>query len=433
VPARYLRGLRDMGGPGVHNHGGDVSPERSAAGEAGAGVHARDSRSEAGEQAAELISEPIEGNSEPSFIGSPKRIAQTILAVIAIVVAIYFLLPALVGIEDAIATMGRGDPVWIAIALAFGVAMFFSYVALFRGVIGEHAVHLAWRESYQITMAGLAATRLFSAGGAGGIVLTYWALRKSGMQRKQSAARMVAFLVLLYGVYMLTLVVDGMLLHFGVVPGPAPVGLTLIPAVIAAGIVIAFLLIALIPGDLEWRFSHASQERRTGRIARRLATVPSTLAVGTRTAIDFIRTPSRGGLAIPGAIGFWAANIGILWASFNAFGAEIPIAVVIQGFFVGMVANLFPFAPGGVGAVDAGMIGTFVLFNVAGVPGATVFAAVLTYRLIAFWLPIPPGVIGFVQLRRTVARWERERAEPGVGSGLAESLPGSETPASGHD
>ena len=40
-----------------------------------------------------------------------------------------------------------------------------------------------WRESYEITMAGLAATRLFSAGGAGGIVLTYWALRKAGMPR----------------------------------------------------------------------------------------------------------------------------------------------------------------------------------------------------------------------------------------------------------
>ena len=50
-------------------------------------------------------------------------------------------------------------------------------------------------------MAGLAATRLFSAGGAGGILLTYWALRKAGMERRESARRMVAFLVLLYAVY----------------------------------------------------------------------------------------------------------------------------------------------------------------------------------------------------------------------------------------
>jgi hypothetical protein len=52
------------------------------------------------------------------------------------------------------------------------------------------------------------------------------------------------------------------------------------------------------------------------------------------------------------------------------------------------------------------MIGAFVLFGVA---GGIVFPAVLTYRVIAFWLPIPPGIVAFFQLRRTVAGWEHER------------------------
>ena len=120
-----------------------------------------------------------------------------------LVAAIYFLFPKLVGVEDGIRKLGDGDPVWITIAFAFSLLMFASYVGLFKGVIGEQ-LNLRWSESYQITMAGLAATRLFSAGGAGGIVLTYWALRKAGMPRRQSAARMVAFLVLLYAVYMFT-------------------------------------------------------------------------------------------------------------------------------------------------------------------------------------------------------------------------------------
>ena len=38
------------------------------------------------------------------------------------------------------------------------------------------------------------------------------------------------------------------------------------------------------------------------------------------------------------------------------------------------------------------------------------FPAVLTYRVIAFWLPIPPGVVAYFQLRKTVTRWEEERA-----------------------
>jgi hypothetical protein len=29
--------------------------------------------------------------------------------------------------------------------------------------------------------------------------------------------------------------------------------------------------------------------------------------------------------------------------------------------------------------------------------------------LIAFWLPVPPGIVAFLQLRKTVARWERAR------------------------
>ena len=104
-----------------------------------------------------------------------------------------------------------------------------------------------------------------------------------------------------------------------------------------------------------------------------------------------------------GAAGYWAANIGILWASFHAFGVHVPLAVVVQGFFLGMVANLFPLAPAGVGAVDAGMIGAFVLF---GLPEDTIFPAILIYRLIAFWMPIPFGAVAFLQLRTKVGEWE---------------------------
>lgn len=78
--------------------------------------------------------------------------------------------------------------------------------------------------SYQITVAGFAATRIFSAGGAAGIALTYWALRKAGMERRQGACRMVAFIVLLYALYLLTLLVFGTLLRTGALPGPGPVG-----------------------------------------------------------------------------------------------------------------------------------------------------------------------------------------------------------------
>jgi putative heme transporter len=366
-------------------------------------------REERTQSASGLNEEPREivAEDEPSFFADPKRLIQTGVAVVLLFVAIYVLVPRLFDLQDAIDKIDQGDPLWIGVGLALCVAMFGAYVALFRGVVGENLVHLEWKESYQITMAGLAATRLFSAGGAGGILLTYWALRKAGMVRRTAVCRMVALLVVLYSVYLVALVVFGILLRTGVLSGDAPLSGTVIPAALAGVAIVIGLLIALLPDDFERRIERHTSGR-FGRIARRLATAPATLAQGTRTAIEFVRHPSSGTLAIGGAIGFWAANIGILWASFHAFDVQVPLGVVVQGFFLGMLANLFPFAPGGVGAVDAGMIGAFVLF---GLPSAEVFAAVLTYRVIAYWLPIPPGIVAFFQLRKTVQRWEREGRE----------------------
>lgn len=346
------------------------------------------------------------------LLRDPRRLAMLGLAFVGVVVAIYVLLPKVVGLDDTLHRLGDAEWYWIVVALGFNVAAFAAYVAIFRGILSgtddpEMERRLDFRASYQITMAGLAATRVFSAAGAGGLVLTYWALRKAGMPRRRAACRMVALLVLLYTVYLLALVIFGVLLRVGVLPGDNPVGGTIVPAAIAGSVLLVIGLIALIPQDFERRIARFTQGyRRRATLAGRMASGPATLASGTRTAISYMRHPSRGALAVLGAVGFWAANIGVLWASFEAFGGDVPIGVLVQGFFVGMAANLIPSPAGGVGSVDAGMIGAFVLF---GVPAASVvFPAVLTYRVIAFWLPIPPGIVAFLQLQRTAAGWSAE-------------------------
>ena len=165
------------------------------------------------------------------------------------------------------------------------------------------------------------------------------------------------------------------------------------------------MLASLIPPDLGPRLAAHLQRPRTRAIADKVASVPATIGEGLRLGFSLLIHPGRGGLAMVGAAGYWAANIGILWASFKAFGVHVPLAVVVQGFFLGMIGNLFPLAPAGVGAVDAGMIGAFVLF---GIPEETVFPTILVYRLVAFWLPIPPGIVAFFQLRGRVTLWEEE-------------------------
>ena len=356
--------------------------------------------------------EELEVGRFQALLQDRRKLGSGVLLVVLIVVAIYVLFPKIVGADEALDNFDKAVWYWILVAIGFNVVAFGAYVALFRGVLGgtrDDDAHrrLDLRTSYQITMAGLAATRIFSAAGAGGIVLTYWALRKAGVPRRRAACRMVAFLVLTYFVYTLALVVFGVLLRSGVLAGRAPLAGTVVPAAVSGGIIILFLLIAAIPDDFERRIDHYGRGYRRARYLRRIATAPATLAMGTRTAISYIANPSRGLLAVGGAFGFWAANIGILWASFEAFGGHVPFGVLVQGFFVGMAANLIPSPAGGVGAVDAGMIGAFSIF---GIDDSVVFPAVLTYRVIAFWLPIPPGIVAFVQLRGTVARWESERA-----------------------
>ncbi len=334
-----------------------------------------------------------------------RRLVQTMVLIVVLLVGIYFLFPKLVGLGDAMSKLGDADPLWIGIAIGFNVVAFATYIALFKAVVGGRALRLTWLETYEINMAGVAATLLFSAGGAGGIALTYWSLRKAGMRRRDVARRMVAFISLHYAFYPIALIICGILLRTGVVNGANDVELTIIPAAVAGLLLVLGLLIALIPADVERRLQPFAHGEKAKHFLASAAKVPATVGEGFRFAMGLFAHPKSGGLAVLGAAGYWAASIGVLWASFHAFGVHVPLAVVVQGFFLGMVANLFPLAPAGVGAVDAGMIGAFVLF---GIPEETVFPAVLIFRLVAFWMPIPPGIVAFFQLRKTVHRWETE-------------------------
>ncbi len=350
--------------------------------------------------------DPANGNRTVEMpLFTTRRLVQTVIVVLLLLGCIYFLFPKLVGLGDALSRLDDADPLWIGIAIGFNVLAYATYIALFKAVVGGDALRLRWVETYEINMAGVAATLLFSAGGAGGIAITYWALRKAGMGRRDVARRMVAFITLHYAFYPLALIVFGILLRTGVLNGKDSVELTIIPAAVAGLLLVGGVLIALIPPDLERRLSPYAHSEWARSFLKSAAKVPATVGEGFRFAIGLFAHPSRGGLAVLGAAGFWAASIGVLWASFHAFGVHVPLAVVVQGFFLGMVANLFPLAPAGVGAVDAGMIGAFVLF---GIPETTVFPAILVFRLVAFWMPIPPGIIAFFQLRKTVQRWEAE-------------------------
>jgi uncharacterized membrane protein YbhN (UPF0104 family) len=307
------------------------------------------------------------------------------------------------------------------LALLLEVCSFMGYVVLFRAVFRSERVRIGWRESYLITMAGLAATRLFAAAGAGGVALTAWALRRSGMRRRLVARQMVAFMALLYVIYASVVLLDGLGMGTGVLPGDGSDAITILPAIVAAALLAAGGAAALLPGDVERRLGRWGAG--SGRLApwvARAASAPALAAMGVRSAFALMRRREPGLLGAPA---WWGFDVAVLWACFHAFGAAPPFTVILMAYFVGMLGNLLPL-PGGLGGVEGGMIGAFAAF---GVEFNLAVLAVLTYRGIAFWLPTLPGALAYLQLRRTVARWRQEEgasttapgADAGAGAGAS--------------
>jgi uncharacterized membrane protein YbhN (UPF0104 family) len=329
----------------------------------------------------------------PSIAGvSRRRVAVLLAALVAGAASALLLAPALAELPETWERLASGDGRWLLLALALEALSFLGHIILFRAVSLDAGSRVGLRASTEITLAGHAATRLFASGGAGGVALTAWALRRSGMERAEVGARMTTFLVLLYSVYMAALVVGGIGLYAGLLPGEAPAGLTLVPA--AFGALVIALALALPP--LARRIARGGAERPWARVVP----VAAALGEGVRRSLWHLR---RLDPSLLGALLWWGADVAVLWASFEAFGASPAIAVIVMAYFVGMLANLLPL-PGGVGGVDGGMIGALIAF---GVEPSLAVVSVLAYRGFAFWLPIAPGVAAWLSLRRTVAGWER--------------------------
>lgn len=165
-----------------------------------------------------------------------------------------------------------------------------AFHRLFSGV----GSRIGWKESYDISLAGAAASRVFAAAGAGGVALTAWALDRSGMDRKLLASRLTNFYVLLYGVFVAALVVGGVALRTGVLHGPAPFALTVVPAIFGGVAIVVALIAAGLPADLGQRV--ASRLREHERVAKwvgRAADALATLAAGVRGALTLARAIRR--------------------------------------------------------------------------------------------------------------------------------------------
>src|SRR5579875_1920482 len=208
---------------------------------------------------------PLCGNEQeaPSglrqFMREHRRSLLALLTIGVVLIFIFAVLPQLAGFGKSLHRLRYGNKVWLAGGVGLECISLFGYMALLRLMFSCGGVRVGWRSSYQITLAGSVATKLFAAGGAGGIALTVWALRAAGLSAKSVARRMTSFEMLLYGVFMLALVIFGGGLAVGLFPGHSPQALTVVPAAFGAGVIV----LALAMG-----FSADRAERWLSRLGR---------------------------------------------------------------------------------------------------------------------------------------------------------------------
>lgn len=309
------------------------------------------------------------------------------LPVLVVVAAALFALLAGGHVHAFLGAIRRGlsvNPAWAGAGAAFELASLAGYVGLLALVAGRQTARIRTRESAQITLAGAAATRLLPTAGAGGVALALWSLRRAGLAPRTATRTLLAFMALLYGVFLAAIVLAGAALAFGVAHASGPRELAAVPALIALVAVAASLALAC----------------RRSAIAG-----DSRLASGGRLLRDAVREGCHllrhSDARVLGAVAYWGFDSAVLWAMLHAFGAAPALPVVALAYFLGQAANTVPLP----GSVSGGMTAVLIAL---GVPAEAALPAVLAYRAIAIWLPTPIAIASIPGLRATIARWSRE-------------------------
>jgi len=305
---------------------------------------------------------------------------------------------------DAFGRAVDADPRWVVAAATFEVLSFVGYVSLLWLVGSRASNRLDLRASTQITLGGAGATRLLPTGGVGGAALTIWAFRRAGLGTRGATRTLLAFLVVLYTVFLGSIAISGGAIALGISHAHGPLALSALPAVAAVTAMAAGLALAAFAKpfstDAAATAPVTGARSLVARVRAAAGDTPAALGTGIRDALALVRS---GDPRLLGALAWWGFDAAVLWSMLHALGAPPSLAVVVLGYFVGQVANTIPVP----GAVSGGMVGVLLAF---GVDPALALAAVLAYRSVAIWLPASVGLAALNGLRRTTARWSAEDA-----------------------
>jgi uncharacterized membrane protein YbhN (UPF0104 family) len=300
----------------------------------------------------------------------------------ALIVVLLLSVPGLHSVEQDIY---HASSKWVAAGVGLELLSCASYVVLFGLVFGMLGKRLVSR----LSLAELAVNSVVSVSGLAGLALGAWVLRTKGVSVERIAKRSVLLFVLTSAVNVGAVIAIGVPMWLGLLPGSTNPLLTLLPAAAALATILGTLALA------SWaRRAAARRPLEQGRWAVTLVA----LSGGVEDALRLIREHDW---RVLGAVGYWLFDNLALYACLAAFGATPGVWVVAMAYLVGMLANSLPI-PGGFVAVEGGLVGMLVLFDVR--PASTAVAAVLVYRAISLWIPALAGSLAFLGLRREIGK-----------------------------
>lgn len=307
-------------------------------------------------------------------------------------VALYVLLPSLLAVFGSWRSLSHLDWPFAALVLACEAASFLCLWELDRIALRTRR----WAPVVAAQLVGNAAGRLFPGGGATATAVSASMLSQAGVDTGEAAAAFgTSTLLQLATTFALPV------LALPAIVGGAPVAHSLATAAYLGAAAFVLLLGAgalVLATDRPLVLVGRATQRLLNRTVRRqnpLNDLPQRLLA----ARDFVR--STLGERWKGALLAAAGNTGFdylaLLAALRAVGASPRPSLVLLAYTAAEVLALVPATPGGLGFVEAGLVGTLRL---AAIPAAGALTATLLYRIVAFWLPLPAGGAAYVLFRR---------------------------------
>jgi len=302
----------------------------------------------------------------------------------------YLIVRLIPGLESALRGLEQVRWQWLVVAFALEILSEMGFVASWRAIVdpddmlsrdgrGERtATRLAW---VQLGGGMLVPGGSLSSVGVGAVLL-----HRLGMPNKVIAERQFNLQFLNTGVDALALIVFGLGLAIGLLPGERNFLLTLVPALVAAIGITGALVIA------------AHGAHYAARIQPTHPKVAASIAALADGVEDTKRLLThRAGLgSVLGAIAYLGFDVLVLWSAFLAIGTHPApsFAVALMAYIIGALGGSLPL-PAGAGSIG-GMVGMLILYGVAHGP---VVVAVVLYQAIGLLVPLVGGGIAYLFLR----------------------------------